>query len=55
MFLKMEIPVDVLWATLYRDQVRLKNMAQRWKNGPLDISSGDNLWYANNRDMSVRF
>ena len=30
-------------------------MAQGWKNGSLDISSRDNLWYAKNRDISVRF
>ena len=26
-------------------------MAQGWKNGPLDISSRDNLWYAKNRQF----
>ena len=30
-------------------------MAKGRKNGPLDISSRDNLWYAKNRDISLRF
>ena len=30
-------------------------MAQGWKNGPHDIFSRDNLCYAKNRDISLRF
>ena len=44
-----------LRATLYRDRVRLKKCGKRLENGPLDISSRDNLWHAKNRDISFRF
>ena len=41
--------------SLYEPSEIEKNVAQGWKNGPLDISSRDNLWYAKNRDISLRF
>ena len=46
---------DISRATFYRDRVRLENVAQGWKNGPLDILSIDSPWYAKNRDISLRF
>ena len=41
--------------TIGKQKSSLKNVAQGWKNGPLNISSRDNLWYAKNRDISLRF